>query len=172
MNKQIIIINGTGTSGKDTFVEFCKKYATVTNFSSIDSIKHSAKLGGWQGEKTDKARKLLSDLKRIVSEYNDHPFKLTCDAILEFLNSDAEILFIHIREPQEIQRIVDLYNAKTLLIKRVGLDNIVTNPSDANVDNYAYDYIIENTTLESLENHAHDFVENLGNSKLKTISKN
>ena len=39
MKKQIIIINGTGGSGKDSFVEFAAKYAKVYNFSSIDLIK-------------------------------------------------------------------------------------------------------------------------------------
>ena len=37
MDKKIIIINGTGGSGKDTFVEFCSKYANVFNFSSIEA---------------------------------------------------------------------------------------------------------------------------------------
>lgn len=37
--KTDIIINGTRTYGKDTFVEFASKYAKVTNFSSIDKVK-------------------------------------------------------------------------------------------------------------------------------------
>lgn len=32
MEKQIIIINGTGGCGKDTFVDFCSKYGKVVNF--------------------------------------------------------------------------------------------------------------------------------------------
>ena len=34
MEKQIIIINGTGGSGKDTFIEHVSKYAKVFNFSN------------------------------------------------------------------------------------------------------------------------------------------
>lgn len=43
MEKQIIIINGTGSSGKDTFVDFCSKYVKVVNFSSIDKPKELIK---------------------------------------------------------------------------------------------------------------------------------
>ena len=49
--KQIIIINGSGGVGKDTFVEFCKKYARVLNISSVDKVKEAANiLTGWNGE--------------------------------------------------------------------------------------------------------------------------
>ena len=64
MNKNIIVINGTGGSGKDTFVEYVSKYAKVYNFSSVDKVKEIAKLIGWTGTKTDKDRKFLSDLKK------------------------------------------------------------------------------------------------------------
>ena len=47
MNKKIIVINGTGGSGKDTFVEYVSKYAKVYNFSSVDKVKEIAKLIGW-----------------------------------------------------------------------------------------------------------------------------
>lgn len=121
--KQIVIINGTGGSGKDTFVEFASKYASIENFSSIDTIKTIASLEvyqnqkglewlveyGWKGQKTEKDRKLLSELKRIWKEYNDLPFKDTEKAIELFQKSDKDILFIHIREPEEIKRVVDAF---------------------------------------------------------------
>ena len=80
-------------------------------------------------------------------------------AVEEFKNSDDNILFIHIREPEEIKRAVEAFNAITLLIKREGLNNIFLNYSDANVNNYNYDYIIRNTTLEEFEIEAEKFVE-------------
>ena len=146
MNKNIIVINGTGGSGKDTFVEYVSKYAKVYNFSSVDKVKEIAKLIGWTGTKTDKDRKFLSDLKKLTTNYN---------------SSNYEIMFIHIREPEEIQRVVDNFSAKTLLIKREGLKIIDTNSSDANVENYKYDYIIINTTLENLDKSALKFIQNL-----------
>lgn len=163
MKKQIIVINGTGGSGKDTFVSFCSKHADIMNFSSIDKVREIARLIGWNGEKTEKDRKFLSDLKKLTTDYNDMAFNSISDAVKQFENSDNEILFIHIREPEEIKRAVDTFGAKTLLVKRIGLSNIETNYSDANVDNYSYDYVIENTTLEELENSALAFVSELKN---------
>lgn len=156
-SKQIVIINGTGGCGKDTFVSFVSKYKRVYNFSSIDKVKEIAKLIGWDGGKTDKDRKFLSDLKKLTTEYNDMAFNSIKDAIGIFKNSDDEIMFIHIREPEEIKRAVDAFKAKSLLIKRDGYDNIMTNKSDANVENYDYDYIIYNNSLEQLENEAKKF---------------
>ena len=121
-SKQIVIINGTGGCGKDTFVSFVSKYKRVYNFS-----------------------------------YNDMAFNSIKDAINIFKNSDDEIMFIHIREPEEIKRAVDAFKAKSLLIKRDGYDNIMTNESDANVENYDYDYIIYNKSIEQLEDEAQKF---------------
>jgi len=159
--KEIIIINGTGGSGKDTFVEFVSKYAYVFNFSSVDKVKEVAKVIGWNGGKTEKDRKFLSDLKRLTTAYNDMAFNSIKSAVEYFQNSDEEIMFIHIREPEEIARAQLAFNAKTLLIKRAGLENITSNYSDASVENYEYDYRIYNDTLEGLEQSAIDFVNSL-----------
>ena len=159
--KQIVIINGTGGSGKDTFVEFCQKYGKVKNFSSIDKVKEIAKQIGWTGTKTEKDRKFLSDLKRLTTEYNDMAFNSISEAVDKFKSSEDDVMFIHIREPEEILRAAKAFNAKTLLIKRVGLENISSNYSDANVENYDYDYVIENDTLENLENSAMEFIHKI-----------
>ena len=159
MEKYIVIINGTGGSGKDTFVSFVNKYNKVYNFSSIDKVKEIAKEVGWDGGKTEKDRKFLSDLKKLTTEYNDMAFNSIKDAVNRFNNTDEEIMFIHIREPEEVDRAKNAFNAKTLLIKREGLDLIKSNFSDANVENYNYDYIINNTTLEDLEEKAKNFYD-------------
>lgn len=161
MKKTIVVINGTGGSGKDTFVEFASKYGKITNFSSVDKVKEIAKLIGWDGGKTEKDRKFLSDLKRLTTEYNDMAFNSIKEAVENFKKTDNEIMFIHIREPEEIKRAVETFNAKSLLIKRAGLDNITSNYSDASVENYNYDYTIHNTTLEELKNEAKKFVEEI-----------
>lgn len=163
--KKIIVINGTGGCGKDTFVELCKKHINVYNFSSIDKVKEVAKIIGWKGTKTDKDRKFLADLKKLTTNYNDMAFNSIIDAVNVFKKSKDEIMFIHIREPEEIKRVVDKFNAKTLLIKRTGQEIIKSNSSDANIENYNYDYIIENTTLEQYENKAIKFIKELKNVK-------
>lgn len=55
-----VIINGTGGSGKDTFVELCKEYVEkmdnyyIYNRSSVDKIKEAAVIVGWDGSKNRK----------------------------------------------------------------------------------------------------------------------
>lgn len=160
--KKIVVINGTGGSGKDTFVELTSTIRKVYNVSSIDKVKEIAKTCGWNGKKDEKDRKFLSDLKILLIKYNDLPFNDICEKIEKFNNSDDEIMFIHIREPEEIKRIVSKYNAITLLIKRKGLDNIETNSSDFNVDNYDYDYYINNDgTIEDLKKEAISFIDKI-----------
>ena len=161
MKKHIVVINGTGGCGKTSFAEFCSKYANVQNVSSVAKVKEIARIVGWDGGKNEKDRKFLSDLKKITTEYNDMSFNEMKVRVEEFLKSPAEILFLHIREPEEIKRAVSAFGAKTLLIKKEGLKNITSNSSDADVDNYDYDYIIINTSLENLEKEAEKFVQEL-----------
>ena len=163
MRKEVIIINGTGGSGKDTFVSFVSEFAKVYNFSSIDKVKEIARMIGWNGAKEEKDRKFLSDLKKLTTEYNDMAFNSILEAFEKFNNSDAEIMFIHIREPEEITKALERINCSihTLLIKRDGLSNINSNYSDASVDNFKYDFIIKNTTLEDFHEKAKEFVSKL-----------
>lgn len=161
MKKSIVIINGTGGSGKDTFVSFVSKYAKVYNFSSIDKVKEIARVIGWDGGKTEKDRKFLSDLKNLTTAYNDLAYNSVKEAVEYFKNSQDEIMFIHIREPEEILRAKEAFNAKTLLIKREAYENIKSNTADANVNNYEYDFIIKNTTLEDFEKEAKEFINKL-----------
>lgn len=164
MNKYIVIINGTGGSGKDTFVEFVSKYNKVVNVSSVDKVKEIATLIGWEGGKSEKDRKFLSDLKKLTTDYNEMPLNDMKEKAEKFRNSDNEIMFLHIREPEEIKKAVDTFNALTLLIRREGHEIITSNYSDASVENYDYDYIIKNTTLEDLEQQAKAFYDMINNN--------
>lgn len=156
--KNIVVINGTGGCGKDTFIKLISKYKKVYNFSSIDKVKEIARIIGWDGTKDEKSRKFLSDLKNLTTAYNDMPFESTKEAVEEFKKSDCEIMFIHIREPEEIKRAVDAFGAKTLFIERENLDSITSNSADGRVTEYNYDYSILNTTLEEYEKKACEFI--------------
>jgi len=135
------------------------------NVSSITPIKEIATMCGWKGEKTDKARKFLSDLKALSIEYNDYPTLWAMERYKEFLNSDFDIMFLHVREGVEIDKFVRATDgrAKTLLVRggsRMTKSNY-GNASDDLVENYPYDYYFVND--KSLEEAEHDFVEFLMN---------
>lgn len=161
MEKRVVIINGGGGSGKDTFAEFCAKHTKVVNISSVDKVKEAAKiLVGWNGNKDEKSRKLLVDLKKLSIDYNNYPTTYILEEHKKFLESDALILFIHIREISEIKKIKELLNAETVLLINPRVPIITSNTSDANVANYVYDYTIENAgTLEELEQKAVEFIK-------------
>ena len=163
MEKSIIIINGTGGAGKDTFVSFCSEVTGVLNVSTVDKVKEAAKvLVGWNGEKDEISRKLLVDLKQLSVDYNDAPTKYICSMAEDFENSDNNLMFVHIREASEIEKAKKLLNAKTLLITNPRVKLITSNDSDGKVNEYNYDYYIVNDgTLDDLKNKASKFVEEL-----------
>lgn len=127
--KKIFVINGMGGVGKDTFISFVEEYAKVMNYSSIDVIKDMARLVGWNGEKDEKSRAFLSDLKRVVNGYNRYPLKMMLRKIQEFQRSDAEFLFLHIREAKEIELLKVEYKLRTILIRRTDIPTITSNTS-------------------------------------------
>jgi len=166
MEKTVIVINGAGGVGKDTLCEFAEKHYKVMNISSITPIKEIASMCGWSGEKTDKARKFLSDLKALSIEYNDFPTVWAADKYRQFLESDCEIMFVHIREASEIEKFVKATDgkAKTLLVRggdRMKKSNY-GNASDDEVENYNYDYyFVNDKTLEEAEADFVNFLMNL-----------
>ena len=149
MNKAVIIINGAGGVGKDTLCSIAEKHFKVRNISSVDPIKEIASMCGWRGEKTDKARKFLSDLKMLTVNYNDFPTNWAKAQFENFLTTDEELLFVHIREPEEIAKFVSATDGKavTLLVRagrRFVHGNKYGNASDDGVEEYPYNYIFYN----------------------------
>ena len=163
MKKVAIVINGAGGVGKDTLCELAAKHFKIKNISSITPIKEVAALCGWDGRKDNKARKFLSDLKNLCVEYNNYPTVWAKGQYDEFLTSEEEIMFVHIREPEEIEKFVSATGgeAKTLLVrggKRMSNEKY-GNISDDGVENYSYDYYFLNeNTLDIAER---EFVEML-----------
>ncbi|NCP97672.1 hypothetical protein GW796_05460 [archaeon] len=169
---KIFIISGKGGSGKDTFVELYSKYIekkyndVCYNISSVDEIKEIArKYFGWKGQKTSEWRKTLSDLKDLQTRSCDGPFnymKICFSNIIkeEFHHNRECVVFLHIRETEEIERAKKEFNAKTILIKRFDETVSYGNHADDNVENYNYDYVFENYgTLEELNEKVIELVK-------------
>lgn len=144
--KKVIVINGKGTAGKDTLCEFVGNRYSIVNVSAITPIKEAAALLGWNGDKTEAARKFLADLKQLSAKYNDYPNTYLVEQYNLFLNSDAEIMFVHIREADQIYHFIESVSltVTTLLVKRPDSDVILGNEADDNVDAFPYDYIYIN----------------------------
>lgn len=189
-HKYIFIINGFATAGKDTFIRLFKEVALssenakfrVQTITSMDKIKPLAKKIGWDSKsKTEKDRKFLSDLKLLISDYNDGPFMYMRDKIYEFMftvgtKANIDVLFIMLREPEEIQRLVNEISkllattpgpkipitVSTILIDDERKHLITSNMADANVFNFKYDITINNNSdIEDLRELIRYFIKGL-----------
>lgn len=181
-SKQVIITNGSGGCGKDSIAKFIQEYYTMYKYSSICKVKDIAAICGAEpdenGYKSEKLRKFWSDLKLLTVDYNDMPMNDLCLIYNKFIENDldasindkysglrsdypsAQLLIIDIREPAEIQKAVDKFDAITMLVTRPDVDQIKSNMADANVNNFKYDYeIINDGTLEDLRNKVLTFID-------------
>ena len=160
--KKIFVLNGVGTSGKGMFADYINKYIPTYKYSIVDLPKEAAKVLGWDGGKTEKDRKFLSDVMDLSTEYNDAPFKDVLSIVTDFKNNliEDEVLIIDMRDPKDIARAVKIFGAETILIRNPNVTKIESNHADRDVENYEYDYIIENNgSLEQLDWVAKEFVE-------------
>lgn len=147
--------------GKDTFAKYLNEIIPTLKYSSIDKVKEIAELCGWDGGKSEKDRKFLSDLKLLTSNYSDMAFNSVKKEVNNFLSDNLhKVLLIDIREPDEIERAKNEFNAKTILIENNNIDIINSNMADSNVFDYAYDYIIENNeTLDEFKENVMCFAK-------------
>lgn len=162
IKKIAFVINGKGGSGKDTICDTIGKHCIVHNISTITPIKEIAsRYGGWNGGKTAKDRKFLSDLKKIFTDYNDLPNNYAVNEYKKFMiDPTEEVFFVHIREPENIEKFVRSIdgNCLTLLVKGGKSQESYGNQSDDEVENYEYDYIYNNIkNLDELEDDVMKF---------------
>lgn len=153
-SKVVIIINGKGGVGKDTMCDFAKEWYHTRVISSITPIKEIANMilkdYGYTEEKGDKERRLLSDLKDAFTRYNNLPLKYLVGELYTFYRSDDDLIFVHIREPEEIDTLKKYVENEykipciTLLIERDKVEKVYGNHADDDVSNYDYDEVFYN----------------------------
>ena len=181
----VIIVNGKPRSGKDTVIKMIKEYcdvdecAIVHHYSTIDPVKDAFRALGWDGNKTKDVRDTLSALKKLWIDSCDGPLRLCMDKIFASVNNrldDDEIIIFQIREPEEIDKLVNAImpikrayglNVTTLLVSRLEADKEeYNNNSDTCVSNYTYDEeIVNNGTLEQLRETTNRYVKRLMEGK-------
>lgn len=160
--KKILIINGSGGVGKDTFVNALRAFAEVTHISIVEPTKNLAKQIGWNGGKSERDRKFLSDLKMLIDDYNDYNYGYISNIVRNYLDTPSDsisLLCIDMRERLQIERAKEEFGAETVLVKRDSVQHITSNVADAGVFDMEYNYIIENDgTIEDLTRVAKSFV--------------
>lgn len=163
MNKTVVVINGTGSSGKDTVDNIVSKYHKTYRIDSVEIPKYILGLRcvGWDGVKTPEARIALSKIKRVLSEFNDCVFINMAARVDVFMEDtfDWEYAFVHIREKPEIDRMCEYCHNKGYPVKKCLVlgrhDANWGNDSDDNPDYFNpddYDIVLYNNgDLNNLE---------------------
>lgn len=183
---KVVIINGKPQSGKDTFCKYAQGYcddgesANTLIISSVDPLKEMLTQLGWDGTKTDKIRDILMNMKQLWIQNQDGPTMFLFNNILEFhktCTGEDNIVFVHIREPEEIKKLVNALTGfesmgidviSLLVIRKGGEDtpnqHAETRMSDdeALINSYEYDVTINNDEdLIKLQELAAEFVDKL-----------
>ena len=183
---KVVIINGKPQSGKDTFCKYAQGYcdddesANTLIISSVDPLKEMLTQLGWDGTKTDKIRDMLMDMKQLWVQNQDGLTMFLFNNILEFhkaCTGEDNIVFVHIREPEEIKKLVNALtgfesmgiDVISLLVIRKGGEDTPNQPAEtrrsddeALINNYEYDVTINNDEdLIKLQELAAEFVDKL-----------
>lgn len=150
INHALFIINGSGLSGKDTFVQIVKSnHSNTFSLSTIDPIRDAVmnELEIDVSKKTEADRLLLSNIKAaIIKRDPEWSRRQVYEFEKEIKNNiycTGPIIFVHCREKEDIDRIKSL-GAYTILIRNNNVPHITSNESDKNVFDYEYDFIIDN----------------------------
>lgn len=147
--KLVIVVNGKGGVGKDALCASVAGQWKTASVSAIDPIKEIARQFGWNGEKDPRARRFLAELKQAFIHYNDLPTRFLVERTQEFLAGPQELLFVHIREGDQIRRYREAIapqRCATLLIRRSSVDGAAAygNAADDQVEAFEYDYRFQN----------------------------
>ena len=157
---RVIVINGSGGVGKDSFVDACRKYTAVLNLSTVEPVKEALKSLGYKGAKTEEDRQFLSDVWDAWYRYNKGPVRYITKEVKSF-DYFKGLIFVHMRQIKAIPELVEAVHAVTLLVtnSRVAVPG---NHADSEVDQIYYDHYIDNEgTLEDLDLMAKEFVEKI-----------
>lgn len=162
MDKLVFVVNGKPRAGKDTFVMILNRYMDVYKYSSVTKVKEIATLCGWDGQKEERDRKFLHELKMLTSEYSDMSYQDVVNEIEKYQNGEieADVFVVDVREPEDIKRLVEEVGAITVFIENNNVPAITSNAADANVENYEYDFVIRNNgTMKEFEDEIKLFME-------------
>ena len=164
VRKTVLIVNGKPRAGKDTFVELLSYMIPVYKYSIIEKVKCIALDCGWKGKKEERDRKFLYKLKKLTDEYSDMSFIDVYEKIEAFAKDEIkEVLFaVDIRDPEDMEMMKDLTGAFTVFIENENVPEITSNPADANVANYEYDFVIKNNgTMDDYKREVYNFLMTL-----------
>lgn len=165
MRRVAIVINGHPRSGKDTVCQIVIQRLQAYGWrghsiSSVDPIRDMFRgLGLPVDRKTPAERDLLAEVQSALNRYDWWAIK-ECARMVRARFCDESrrsiLCFVHIREPEAIQKFRELMTEQgieiyTLFVDRKDAERVSSNAADARVENMTYDLTIDNnSTLHDL----------------------
>lgn len=174
MATNVIVVNGPPRAGKDTLVEaMMRHYADrghhVASFSSIDPIRDMLTEAGIDtSAKTQADRALLAAMGTLLEQHSNFRTNWCVNQVLithRCFCRKAPVVFLHVREPENIDRIEALLAPCDIRLWRVFVESdraetTFSNPSDANVFAMKRNFTVQNNgSLKELEKSAAALVD-------------
>jgi len=157
---EIFYIMGGARTGKDTFKDVFAKHYKVKQISVVDKVKEIAKeYFDWDGNKDEKGRQLLSDLKDAWDRYNDGTIKNVQRWINQIEKENVDFAFIQVREYHSIVKMQRLFGGKTIMVTRgEQTSQVELNKLNDYPDDWEPDFKFENNgTLDEYIKMVEDF---------------
>lgn len=146
MQIKVIIISGIDAFSKNNFKDFIKKYdkekTNIDRFGETginNRVKFIATTCGWRESTSKKDKEFLENLRILLQNYNDLPYKTTYNFIKrteQTIANNTELnpyIFVEVEDTVDIERLVKDFDCITVLIQ-----------NDNSNYNYNYDYVIDN----------------------------
>lgn len=154
----VVLMNGIGRAGKDSFVEAVSRLCNgrSNRHSTIDPVVDLYTKMGWDGDKNATSRDALNKLKGIWIELNDGPTTQVMQLLWVANNTGMVVSFVMVREFSEMMKLKERcaeqgYDVCTMEVRRDKVDIppiersfLLSHPS-----NYAYDFVVNNQTKEN-----------------------
>lgn len=143
------VINGKGSSGKNTFIECVSRFAPVNNISTITPVKDMASL-----VELEDNRDFLRQMKELVYRYTNY-----IDNWVSIHLKPDHLNFIHLREERFFNKTPYTWMIKILVDRPNNNLPEFVKYKDFEFNYHRYRHIIKNDSLELLPHKALQFVQ-------------
>lgn len=175
----IVVTNGYGGCGKDTFCRMVNDAVSSSDFISefgktfyrrysyVECTRQMLASAGIDiTHKSNELRELMAKVNVALEDYYDLPFEDVRRVLDEQISAEYNnhVIMVDARDPVIINRVVRTYpNVLTLLVRR---SEVSAGVGDDYVDNYTYDVIVDNRNPAELRSFAEKFARALLSSPL------
>lgn len=167
---RLLIVTGLSGGGKDELIDYISEKVPSIYISTVDEIKwmlERHRIIEHENRKNPKYRKLISDIKNLLIEFNSNIFIENIEFELTFTDS---IVITQMRENSELKKFKAHFGDECLIIKVIRSSTEQTAKdvlecdivADWDINNIEADIVVNNCgTLNDLKNESLKIVERI-----------